>query len=94
MTGLVLAIINFEYDVKYVPIPVDVATFNNPLEHPRNTSLFNCTCRIITVLSTIFSIVCLYMRHRYKLKWVNTYFSAENRDPNHINFMYDEIINE
>lgn len=95
MIGLLLAIINFEYDI-YCMRHNAVLIENNPQArfHPRNTTMFAKVCRIVTALSTVLSIICLFMRHKYKLKWVNKYFSAEFRDPNHINFMYDEIINE
>lgn len=52
-----------------------------------------CVFRLTTSLTTIISLACLYMRHRYMLKWANKYSTAVERNPNHVSFMYDEIIN-
>jgi len=49
---------------------------------------------MITIVTTLFSFACLVKRHHYRLKWINKFFRDENRDPNSIHFMYDEIIQE
>lgn len=94
MVGLVLQVVNFEYDLHIVKESINIEEHPNPMSNPRNTSSVACICRMITCVTTVLSLGCLYMRSVYRLKWVNKFVSSEDSDPNHINFMYDEIINE
>lgn len=93
MVGLVLAILNFEHDVKNNSEPIDKEAYPDPMSHPRNTDYKSCIFRMIIALTSAVSLVCLYMRHLYQLKWMNKFLSSDDLDPNHIKFMYDEIIN-
>ena len=92
MTGLLLSIINYEHmilntawiDSKSVPDP-------NNLE--RNTNYTTVTLRLIISITTCISSFCLYKRHLYQMSWSNKYISSTEKNPNHISFMYDDIIN-
>lgn len=90
--GLLLSICTYEIDVTHNLKAHDPKLYPDPMDLPRNVSKYACIGRWITIVSTIFSLICLIMRHHYILKWINKYFRDENRDPNSIYFMYDEII--
>ena len=50
---------------------------------------------MIIALTSALSLITLYMRHFYQMKWVNNFLQQEDNDsPNHIKFMYDEIITQ
>lgn len=89
MVGLVLSMINYEY----VVVNTDHKKYKDPMQLRRSTNAWSSVLRLTTSLTTLLSVCCLYMRHRYQMKWHNNYSSSIERNPNHISFMYDEIIN-
>ena len=92
MVGLLLSILNYEYVIANTDA-IDIEKDPDPMKLERNTNSFTVICRFTTFFTSMISVGCLYIRHRYQMKWANNYSAQIERSPNHISFMYDEIIN-
>ena len=46
--------------------------------------------RLIILATSILSVLCVILRHRYKIEWLNNYFPSESET--HIFYFYHEII--
>lgn len=73
MVGLILAIINFEHDTTISEDAIDLNVWPDPMKHPRNTNSTACILRMIIALTSVLSLITLYMRHFYQMKWVNNF---------------------
>jgi hypothetical protein len=62
MIGLIIGIINYEKDVKEHLKPVDLKTYPNAMDHPRNASKFSQVCRLTICITTTVSIIILVLR--------------------------------
>lgn len=89
-----MAIINFETDVIHDQMVIDLEIHPDPMTHPRRTEPVKKITTMISFFTTIVSIICLFFREIYKRRWINKYINSESHDPSHINFMYDEVIND
>ena len=89
--GLVISLMNHEYAVyNFDEHGIDVNKWPNAMEHPRVTSSVTCACRMTVVFLSVAAIGCLFIRQRYKTKWLNSYFNnVDSKDPSMV-----ELINE
>lgn len=62
MIGLFIGIINYEKDINEHTNPVDITTYPNALDHPRNTSNFSLICRLTICITTVLAIAVLFMK--------------------------------
>lgn len=46
--------------------------------------------RLIILAASILSVICVILRHRYKIEWLNNYFPSDSET--HIFYYYHEII--
>ena len=92
ISGLLLSIINYEYVILSSPV-IDKDKNPDPKLLERNTNSITVTLRLIVTITTLLSSFCLYKRHLFQMYWSNKYITSTEKNPNHITFMYDDIIN-
>ena len=91
MIGLFIGIINYERDIREHKNPVNLKDYPNAMDHPRNSSPFVQVCRCIIVITTMISIVILFLKQNYRKVWLNSYFSDKKKsDPSQVELMHQE----
>ena len=60
------------------------------MKDPSNTEPYTNLIRLITILTTIFALICLIRRHQYKSLWKRTYFSKDKET--RIYYRYSEVL--
>lgn len=66
----------------------------NPMKLARNVSSFQFFSKMTILYTTLASIVCLLFREYHKMNWCNKFINNQPEDPNHIYFMYDDVIDD
>lgn len=90
MTGLALAVANFEVDIQSNYPKLDPEVHKNAMDDPRNKKNSTNMLRLIILITTLLAVACLVTRHYYKILWLNKYF---NQDADtHIYFQFQEIV--
>lgn len=74
IAGLVLAIVNYEHNIYHDKAIINLKDFPKAMEHPRNTNSLTFICRFSISITTVFAMICLFLRQFYQVKWLNTYF--------------------
>ena len=59
------------------------------MDDPRLSDTTNLV-RLIILITTALAIVCLIVRHYYKIQWLNKYFQEDQET--HIYYQYNEVI--
>ena len=77
MSGVVLAIIDYEIDIMTFIQKIDPTIYDNALKHPRNVSDTQDILRWINIFTTSISLTCLFLRHYYKRVWQNTFYDDD-----------------
>lgn len=67
---------------------LDPKVFPYAMLHPRNTSLMTATCRLVTLVTTIFALFCLYVSNVYKNMWYDRWLKKSSTNPMKIQFIY------
>ena len=88
--GLALTMLNYEYDVVMFKTKLEPSLIPNAMDDVRNAKSWTNTIRIVIFLTTIMAIICLIMRHHYKIEWFNKYFQDDSETA--IYCQYNEII--
>ena len=78
MIGLILTMINYEYDVVMYKTRLEPDILKNAMDDPRNAKNTTNLVRMVVLMTTVMSIICLIMRHYYKREWFNKYFQDDN----------------
>jgi len=96
MIGLFVAIFNHEYEIRSELHSIDKEKYPDPMLHPKNIHLTSFISRIIIGITTLIALVCLCLRHHYKLRWTNKYFKGQSKCHDHgdMNMFYDKIISD
>jgi hypothetical protein len=90
MIGLALAVANYEIDIVNFQTKLDPDRIPNAMDDPRNAKDSTNLVRLIILITTILAIVCLIIRHYYKIEWLNKYFQDDQET--HIYYQYNEVI--
>ena len=53
--GLIVAVINFEYDTVTYKEAIDIKKYPNAMDHPRNKDMFGIVCKMLSLFLTIMS---------------------------------------
>lgn len=91
MVGLVLAIIDYEFDVQIRYVKPDPIAFPNAMDDERNQHKFTHMIRLINLITTLIAVYSLFKRQMVKVEWVNTYFAVADQEAL-IFYQYDDII--
>ena len=90
MIGLALAVANYEIEINDYKTALDPEKYKDAMEDPRNSKDTTNLVRLIILITTILAIVCLIVRHYYKIEWLNKYFQEDQET--HIYYQYNEVI--
>ena len=90
MIGLALAVANYEIEMSSQYELLDPKTHKNAMDDPRNQKTATNMVRMIILITTLLAVCCLFMRHYYKIQWLNLYFQQDS--DTHIYYQYNEVI--
>ena len=74
MIGLALAVANYEIEMSSQYELLDPKLHKNAMDDPRNQKTATNMVRMIILITTLLAVGCLFMRHYYKVQWLNLYF--------------------
>ena len=90
MIGLALAVANYEIEMSSQYELLQPNRHKNAMDDPRNQKTATNMVRMIILITTLLAVGCLFMRHHYKIQWLNLYFQQDS--DTHIYYQYNEVI--
>ena len=73
MSGLTLAVINYEFEIGANLEPIDIEAHPSPMTLPRVNRGQTNLVRLIVMITTILAIICLVTRHYFRCVWLNSF---------------------